>query len=452
MNRTYRLVWSDASQTWIVTHEWSKARGKRSGSRSGKVAAVVLSGALSFGPVMAAPPPPPPTTLPTGGQLVTGQATIGTTGATMNVNQSSTQAILNWNSFSIGSGAAVNFIQPGASAVALNRVTGQDPSAIYGSLTANGQVFLVNPNGILFGPGARVDVGGLVASTMDIRNEDFLAGNYKFFRNGSTGSVINQGDLIAKYVALLAPEVRNEGAIAARMGTVALAAGEVVTLGITGQKLVTVQVDKATVDTLVENRNLVKVDAGTVVMSAQSVNTLLGRIVNSGAVEANGISADGGTVQLFASGTIGHSGSISADAGANGKGGNVVLLAALDNAASRTDVSGSISAKGGSSSGDGGFVETSGHTLKIADSARIDATAPNGRTGTWLLDPYDFTIAAANGDQYGNHAYIAPGGLHLMFMQVEKPFAAGTAVPLTLEFAVAGKVELALPVRAPGSN
>lgn len=390
MNRIFRLVWCAASGQWTVTHEHARACGKpstravRPATRAVRPAAALLAGVL--GGVLAMPlahaAPPAPTQLPTGAQVVAGQAMISQSGAAMTVSQSTDKAILNWQSFNIGASASVNFQQPSSSSVALNRVLGSDPSAIYGRLSANGQVFLVNPNGVLFGPGARVDVGGLAASTMDIRNEDFLAGSYRFIRNGATGSVVNQGELVAKYVALLAPEVRNEGVIAARMGTVALAAGEAVTLGITGERLVDVQVDKATIDTLVENRHLVQVDAGTVVMSAQSVNALLGRVVNEGAVAADGIVADGGTVRLTASSSIAHSGSISADAGANGRGGTIVAIADLGNAASRTVVSGSLSAKGGSVSGDGGFIETSAYQVSIAPSARVDTRAPGGRTGT----------------------------------------------------------------------
>ncbi|HBU29158.1 MAG TPA: hypothetical protein DEB56_05505 [Thiobacillus sp.] len=262
-------------------------------------------------------------------------------------------------------------------------------------------MFLVNPSGVVFGPGARVDVGGLVASTLDMRDDDFLAGNNRFDRNGATGSVVNQGELLGKYVALLAPEVRNEGVIVARQGTAALAAGDAVTLSITGTDLVGVQVDRATLDTLVENRHLIQADAGTVILSAQSAHGLLGRVVNSGAIEANGITTDGGTVRLVASSTIEHSGSIQADAGANGNGGDVVVIADLSNPDSRTTVSGSLSARGGSDSGNGGFVETSASTLKIEASTRVNTSAANGLAGTWLLDPTDFTVAASGGDMDG---------------------------------------------------
>lgn len=362
---------------------------------------MVTALATAFAAQFALAAPPAPTALPTGGQVVAGQASIQQAGAAMTIRQATDQAILNWQTFNIGASASVNFIQPGASSVALNRVLGTDPSAIYGGLTANGQVFLVNPSGVLFGPGARVDVGGLVASTLAIRDADFLDRNYRFSRDGATAAVVNQGEIASQYVALLAPEVRNEGVIAARMGTVALAAGDAVTLGISGQRLVDVQVDQASVDTLVENRHLVRAEQGTVILSAQSAHTLLGRVVNSGAVEANGISSEGGTIRLLASSTVDHSGSIAADGAANASGGSAILLADLANPASRTIVTGGITARGGSESGDGGFIETSGSKISIADSARIDAGAPRGRSGLWLLDPEDFTIALAGGDITG---------------------------------------------------
>src|SRR5947209_8535859 len=150
--------------------------------------------------------------LPTGGVVSAGGATISPDGST--INQSTANVAINWQSFSIGQGQAVRFIQPSASAVALNRVLGPDASSILGSLSANGKVFLVNPNGVLFGQGAQVNVGGLVASTRNITDADFMAGNYRFTGSGS-GQVVNQGTINADggYVALLGANVSNEGTI-----------------------------------------------------------------------------------------------------------------------------------------------------------------------------------------------------------------------------------------------
>ncbi|WP_097461811.1 two-partner secretion domain-containing protein [Mangrovitalea sediminis] len=396
MNKVYRIVWSNARQAYTVASEHAVAHGKTANTVK-RVAGVVV-GAVMAQSVLAAPAPG---ALPTGGQVVAGQAAITQSGNAMTIQQGSNKAIINWNSFNVGSQASVKFQQPSSSAVALNRVTGSDPSAIYGSLSANGQVFLVNPNGVLFAPGAQVNVGGLIASTLNIRDKDFLDGNNRFTRDGTSAGVINQGSINAKYVAMLAPEVRNDGVIEANMGTVAMAAGDAVTLNLTGNQLIDVQVDKASINTLVENRHLVKADGGKVIMSARSADQLLGQVVNSGAIEAQGIVNDGGTVRLLASSSVNDSGSINVDAGANGKGGTASLISDLSNSASQTVISGSISAQGGSQSGDGGFVETSGTHLAITDSASVRTGASNGQSGQWLLDPYDFTIAASGGDMTG---------------------------------------------------
>ncbi|MBU2721368.1 filamentous hemagglutinin N-terminal domain-containing protein, partial [Acidithiobacillus ferridurans] len=127
----------------------------------------------------------PAASLPTDGQVVSGQATLSQTGNQLTVTQSSSKAILNWQSFSIGSGQTVDFQQPNAASVALNNVTGSNPSAIFGHLNANGQVFLVNPNGITFSPGAQVNVGGIIASTLPITQANFLKGNYTFSGNST---------------------------------------------------------------------------------------------------------------------------------------------------------------------------------------------------------------------------------------------------------------------------
>jgi hypothetical protein len=118
--------------------------------------------------------------LPSGAKLVGGSASVSTTGNTLNVNQTSNRAAIEWNQFNVGSDARVNFNQPSASSVTLNRVVGGDPSQIMGRINATGQVFLVNPGGVIFGPKSQVDVGGLVVTTMGISNDDFMAGKTSF--------------------------------------------------------------------------------------------------------------------------------------------------------------------------------------------------------------------------------------------------------------------------------
>ena len=175
MNKTYNLVWSAVRGAFIATHECAKSKGKPSSTRKGLGATGLVLGLMGAlggaGLAFAAPPTPAvpaPNALPTGGQVAAGSASIAQSANRMDVTQTSPKAVLNWQTFNIGAAAQVNFAQPSASAVALNRVLSSDPSAIYGKLNANGQVFLLNPNGVLFGAGSRVDVGGLVASSMKL--------------------------------------------------------------------------------------------------------------------------------------------------------------------------------------------------------------------------------------------------------------------------------------------
>jgi filamentous hemagglutinin family protein len=204
--------------------------------------------------------------LPTGGTVAAGDATISQTASKMVINQSTNKAVINWNTFDIGSGASVNFVLPDSGSVTLNRVTSDDASKIFGSLTSNGQIFLLNPRGIVFGVGSRINAAGLVASTLTLSDEDFQAGRYDFKSNGIKGAVVNQGEIVVNgYAALLAPTIRNEGIVFAQMGTVALAGGQGVTLDVTGNNLISVQVNPALVDQLIENRGLIAAPDGRVI-------------------------------------------------------------------------------------------------------------------------------------------------------------------------------------------
>ena len=185
---------------------------------------------------------------PEGGSVVGGAATIqGQGGPAVIVNQSTPSAIINWNTFNIRANESVRFNQPSASSVALNRVTGGlGPSEIMGTLTANGRVFIINRDGILFGPGSVVNTAGFLATTNDIKNADFMAGRYNFNIPGRPdASIVNQGRITATsggFAALVAPGVRNSGTITATLGTVALASGNSFTLDMYGDKLITLAV------------------------------------------------------------------------------------------------------------------------------------------------------------------------------------------------------------------
>ncbi len=186
LNHLYRLVWNDSLGAFIPVAEHANSRRKR--GRPG-AAAVLGAMLLASSAALAAD-------LPTGGRVVAGSGAIGQNGSTMSIDQSSGKLAIDWQSFSIGQGKTVNFNQPGRDAVALNRVLGSDVSVIQGALNANGQVFLVNPNGVLFTPTAQVNVGGLVVSTLNISTSDFLAGNYRF-EGASSNAIVNQGNITA---------------------------------------------------------------------------------------------------------------------------------------------------------------------------------------------------------------------------------------------------------------
>jgi filamentous hemagglutinin family protein len=374
------------------------------------VAALAMAGLAQAG---APTSTPTSTQLPTGGSVVAGTAsiasTVTTSSASMTITQSSQRAVVDWTRFDVGSAAQVSFVQPSASSVTLNRVLGSNPSQIFGRISANGQVFLTNPSGVYFAPGSSVDVGGLVATTHSISNDAFMAGSNSFSRKGSTGTVQNDGTLTAAlggYIALLAPTVRNQGVVVAKLGTVAMAAGETFNLQIEGGRTLTgLEVTASTVASLVDNGLAVQAPGGLIILSAQALDRVQGGVVNnSGVLQANGLVNDGGRIMLRASNKITHSGSITADAASAGKGGTVTLIADLANLSSRTEVNGSISAKGGDAGGDGGFIETSASKVRFGDNMVISTLAApglGGKNGTWLIDPTDFTIAASGGDMTG---------------------------------------------------
>lgn len=364
MNHIYRTILNQKTGTFVAAPENAKS-GKASSSGANTVAsarfvlkAVVASLMLAFGSLVYA--------LPTDGTVSAGSASITGGAGSTTITQTSQNVVINWQSFSIGAGESVQFVQPNSSAIALNRVIGPDPSAILGSLSANGKVFLLNANGILFGQGAQVNVGGLVASTLSLSDSDFVAGRYKF-SGTSQGTIINQGSINADggYVALLGANVSNEGVISARLGTVALAAGNAITLDVAGDGLLNVTVDQSAVNALVQNSGLIQADGGKVLLTAQAAGDLLQGVVNNtGVIRAQTIENHKGTIKLLAnmqSGTMNVGGTLDASA-PNG--------------------------------GDGGFIETSAAHVKISNDVQVTTAAPLGLFGIWLIDPQDFIIGA----------------------------------------------------------
>jgi filamentous hemagglutinin family protein len=321
-------------------------------------------------------------TLPSGGRVVGGQATISQSGSAMQIQQASSRAALDWQSFSIGTGASVAFNQPSTSAIALNRVLGADPSQIFGRLSANGQVFLTNPNGILFGRGAQVDVGSLLASTLSMSTDDFMAGRYVLRGNGTSASIVNDGTLRALpkgYVALIAPSITNAGTIEAHSGVAALTAANAATVDFMADGLVRIRVDEGALDAQIANQGAIRADGGAVLITAKARDSLARAVVNNtGIIEARGVENVNGVVRLSGDVVI-HTGEASAEGASGGM---------IEVQARNALIAGGLSAKGEVSAGGTVSVDASGRVL-LTSAATLSANGAAGNGGSVRVQAKD---------------------------------------------------------------
>lgn len=338
------------------------------------LAALTLAGAAHAGP--------------SGGTVSAGSASIAGDGTGhVTVTQTSDRAILDWNSFSIGTGESTRFIQPGSTSVAVNRVTGADPSSILGSLSANGRVVLINRNGIAFGKDATVDVGGLVATTADIDRQAFMATGSLNFSGGSLpgASIVNEGRITVRdagLAALVAPSVRNSGTIIANLGRVALGASNAFTVDFYGDGLVSFAPDGIVAATigdggtaLVENSGVIEASGGKVLLSAAAAREVVNASVNvSGVVRAGAISRKGGSIVLSGSGSVTATGTLAADSEKQ-SGGTIAI------SGGSVSLGGLISASGT----DGGAVAVSADGL-LSLAENVAATGRLGNGGTIRFD------------------------------------------------------------------
>jgi filamentous hemagglutinin family protein len=312
---------------------------------------------------------------PEGGTVVGGAATISGQGsASVIINQSTQNAIINWNTFNIGVNESVRFNQPNSGSVALNRVIGGlGPSEILGHLTANGRIFLINRDGVLFGPGAVVNTAGFLASTNDIKNADFMAGRYNFNIPGRPdASIVNHGRITATsggFAALVAPGVRNTGTITATLGTVALASGNSFTLDMYGDKLITLAVGDSVASkvidvstgkalkSLVSNEGKIRANGGRVELTAAAARAVVDSVINtSGVIKANSIGHRNGMIVLSA-----------ATGGSKPAGAPTQTI----------KISGVLSAAGRQKGTKGGTIVVSGEDIKLA-AAKVDASGRRG--------------------------------------------------------------------------
>jgi filamentous hemagglutinin family protein len=369
MNRIYRIVWSQVNNTWVAVAENARGRGKSTTATRLVAAVLALAGAPGGMPSAYAASAADAT-------VSAGSGHISTVGNITTINQASQRLAIDWSQLSTAAGESLVFAQPNAQAIALNRITGATPSELLGSLTANGQVYILNPNGVLFGAGAQVNVGGLVASTLTMDPADFMDGGSTFAKDPTgSGSVVNQGTITAAeggYAALIGGTVRNEGTITTPLGTALLAAGDKVTLNLNNGSLIGYSIDQGALNALVENRHMIQAGGGQVLMGAKALDQLGTAVLNNtGIIEAR-------TVQ--------------------NKAGRILLMGDMD--VGQVNVGGTLDASA-PTGGDGGFIETSAAHVKVAEGTLVTTKAASGKTGKWLIDPNDFTIAASGGDMTG---------------------------------------------------
>jgi len=295
--------------------------------------------------------------LPQGGSVVSGQVDINYAALDrLNVNQSTNQAIVDWQSFNVGRDASVHFNQPTSKASILNNVlSGQ--SIINGRIYSNGRLFLVNPTGILTGPHSAIKAEGAVLSTLNLSKQNYLNNNLQFNTNANS-SLVNQGLIEGQYVALIAPQVNNKGTIITSVATT-IAAGDDVLLGISDSNNLTVKVSPSKLQAMAKNEGTIKTQNGIVTIKTDAAQSLVDEVVKLPNARADGLVSENGVIKL-----VSNSGSIQAnkikiDAGSKGA----------------TEISGVLNSN--NENGKGGTIEITGKDIDV-NSATITA---NGQTG-----------------------------------------------------------------------
>lgn len=336
--------------------------------------------------------------MPEGGVVRSGSGSVTQNGKEMTIRQDSGRLAMDWTGFSVGKDETVRFQQPGKDALALNRVIGNQQSVIDGSLLSNGHVLLVNPNGVVIGKNASIDVGGLVASTAQVKDnfmKEFGNSTGAFSLGGvSDGKIINEGTIKAEggLVALHAAKVENSGTISNTGGSAVLAVADTLTLTPDADGKLNFTVDGKTAEASALNKGAITADGGTIVMTADSVSDVMSTVVNnSGTLQARTLRKNekgqillegGDKSQVEVSGTLDASGTEEGQSAGNIKViGEKTIVHDGTNLLARGNV-------------DGGKIETSGDVLNLGDNLNIDASGNRGSHGTWLLDPLEVVISA----------------------------------------------------------
>jgi filamentous hemagglutinin family protein len=372
---------------------------------------------------------------PEGGEVVGGQGAISNSGAETLINQSSQRLAVEWQSFNVGAGETVRFVQPSATAAVLNLIHDQNPSQIFGAIEANGRVFLANPNGLVFGQSATVNVGSLVAAGMSINEKSFMDDNLSFDGMGD-GRVVNYGILQAANggsINLLGSSVDNQGLIIANYGSVNLISGDKILVDFDGDGLIQFQVDKdvidnaAGVESSVNNSGEIRADAGQVLLNANVAKDIFSRAVNNdGLISAQRIDNSGGVIRLTGNDTVIHSGDITvAGKGQNDTGGRVEILGyntgLFENASINAsgDTGGGEILIGGDYQGNNPNIQNAEFTYVSAGSkieANANVSGDGGKVIVWADNTtrYKGMIAAKGGEVAGDGGFVEVSGKQIL--------------------------------------
>lgn len=300
---------------------------------------------------------------PQGGSVSAGTASISGVGGHTIIDQSSDRAIIRWDSFDVGAAEHVQFRQPSSSSITVNRITDTKASRIDGRLSANGNIVLINPNGMVFGASAVVDVGGLVATTSDLEDDNAFmnGGAMKFTKPGKADAkIVNEGTMTVRdagLAGLVAPQVENNGVIQARMGRVHLASGDIHTIDFAGDGLIKLEVSEAVSKQRVINRGTIVADGGDVLITAAQAKHVVDALVeNSGTIRANTVGHNRGTVKISTKG----------------------IDDATEKAKGQVVNTGSVLASGDDDGEIGGAVKIFADDIKIGDGSVIEASGDAG--------------------------------------------------------------------------
>lgn len=384
---------------------------------------------------------------PNGANVVHGNVNISQSGSNTIINQNTDKAIINWNSFDVNKGESVLFNQNSSSSIILNRVTSGLPTNIFGNISANGNVFILNQAGVLVGNGASINTNSFLAGAANINDNDFIAGKYNFY--GAQGNIINNGSIKVQdggYAVLMGKNVENNGLISAKLGKIYLSSGETFRMDMSGNDLIGVEVEKGITDAYISNTGHIQAEGGTIIMTAKNASDVIrqavnntgvidassisykggkvilgaenGQVINDGEINVSSKSDEGGSIELkaehiinnglvYANGLngglinmlssdllkIGSSSIIQANSFGFGNGGNIKLISQK-----RAEAHKGALIEAGSIYGSGGFIELSGYDSVYA-FGNFNTKSLYGVYGQFLLDPSNMFI--------GNYSNLA---------------------------------------------